>query len=338
MRILAITNIYPTPHFPTSGTFIEQQIKGLRQIGLNVRLMFVDRVQEGMGVYRRLRPLIQTNVTDFQPEIVHVMYGGVLADITTRVVHDIPTIVSFCGSDLLGEPLSGLFRKLIAGYGVLASHRAAKRASGIVVKSRNLMDALPYTVPRSKVVIIPNGVNLELFKPLDQGIAREMLGWDKHRFHVLFPANCLGDPRKRFDLAQATIKAANRLGIQGELHQLIGVAHDKVPVWLNASDAVLLTSMQEGSPNIIKEALACNVPIVSVDVGDVSDRIQAIEGCYLAMAKPSELADKLCLVHDGSCRVQGRTTMKTLSLKWVAKRLKEFYEEVLISYEKESNY
>jgi teichuronic acid biosynthesis glycosyltransferase TuaC len=95
---------------------------------------------------------------------------------------------------------------------------------------------------------------------------------------------------------------------------------------------VLLTSLHEGSPTIIKEALACNVPVVSVDVGDVCERIQGIAGCYLAVPEPRDLADKLLLVHTGSRRVKSRSHIQALSLERTALRLKEFYGEVVTGF------
>jgi glycosyltransferase involved in cell wall biosynthesis len=331
LRILAVTNIYPTPPAPTLGTFVEQQIKGLRQVGLDVDVMFLNRAQKGAGVYLGLGPQIRARTANFRPDLVHVMYGGVMADRVTRAIADRPTIVSFCGSDLLGELLSGILRKLIAGYGVLASYRAARRACGIVVKSKNLRDALPKGVNHSKVRIIPNGVDLMRFKPLNRDECRKQLRWNDNRFHVLFPTNS-GDPRKRLDLAEAAVEATNHSGVEAEIHQLRGVPHEEVPIWLNACDVVLLTSLHEGSPNVVKEALACNVPVVSVDVGDVRERIEGIEGCYLAAPEPSDLAAKLQMVHAGSRRVLSRIKMRELSLERVALQLKEFYNEVLLSF------
>jgi teichuronic acid biosynthesis glycosyltransferase TuaC len=328
LRILAITNMYPTPQAPSSGTFVEQQIKGIRQIGCDVDIMFLNRARKGMGVYLGLGRQLRARMTDYQPDIVHVMYGGVMADEVTRAVSDMPTVVSFCGSDLLGELLSGFVRRLIAGYGVVASHRAARRACGIAVKSKNLQDVLPDDVDRSKVRIIPSGVDLERFKPLDRDKCRRRLGWSGNCFHILFPTNS-GDPCKRLDLAMAAVEAANHSGVQAELHQLRGVPHEEVPIWLNASDVVLLTSLHEGSPNIVKEGLACNIPVVSVDVGDVRERIQGIDGCYLASPEPTDLAAKLLMVHAGPRRVMGRIKMQELSLERVAIRLKEFYGETL---------
>ena len=328
MRILAVTNTYPTPQSPEFGTYVEQQIKGLKQIGLDVDVMFVDRVHRGVGVYLGLGRRVRARVAAVQPELVHVMYGSVMADEVTRAVTDRPTVVSFCGADLLREPFRNYLKTVMAQYAIVASHRAARRVTGIVVKSQNLYAALPNDVDRSKVQLIPNGIDLERFKPLNREACRARLGWHPDRFHVLFPAN-LDTLRKGPDLARAAVEVAARSGIPIELHPLRGVAHHDVPIWMNASDVVLLTSLQEGSPNVIKEALACDMPVVSVDVGDVRERIQGIAGCYVAAPQAGDLAARLRSVYAGPRRVASRVTMQDLSLEQVALRLKEFYGEVL---------
>jgi teichuronic acid biosynthesis glycosyltransferase TuaC len=330
-RILAVTNMYPTSRDPTLGTFVEQQIQGLKQVGLDTEVVLLDRLHKGMSVYLATGRRVRAAIRDFQPDIVHAMYGGVMADVVTAAANGRPTLVSFCGDDLLGELLSGPVRKVISQCGILSSYRAARRAHGIVVKSKNLHDVLPHDIPRSKIRIIPNGIDLERFKPLGRISCRNRLGWRNDCLNVLFSANS-GDPRKRPELAWATVKAAELLGFKIDMHSLRDVPHDQVPVWLNASDAVLLTSLHEGSPNVIKEALACNVPVVSVDVGDVRERIQGINGCYIASADPNDLASKLKLVHAGPRRVDSRNKVQNLSLEHVALRLKEFYEEVLLSW------
>lgn len=321
--------MYPTPNDPTSGTFVEQQIKGLVRVGLNVQVLLVDRGQKGMFEYRRVRSMVRKACKDFDPDIVHCMWGGVMADIVTRAITDRPTVISICGSDLLGNLYNGIFRKVVSYVGIYACIRAANRADGVVVKSMNLMKALPKTVSPTKVRIIPNGVDLDRFNLLDRGQCRKQLGWRNDVFHVLFPTNRGADPRKRIGLALAAIEVLNRAGLKTELHQLVDVSHQDVPVWLNACDVVILTSYHEGSPNIIKEALACNVAIVSVDVGDVRERIEQVEGCYIAMPTPEDIALKLQLVYSGSRRVPGRVVMQELSIEAVAERLAKFYSDVL---------
>jgi glycosyltransferase involved in cell wall biosynthesis len=130
-------------------------------------------------------------------------------------------------------------------------------------------------------------------------------------------------------MAEAAVANARRAGLDVELHPLQGVPHADVPMWLNASSVVILTSQHEGSPNIVKEALACNIPVVSVDVGDVAERIEGIAGCYIAAATPGDLADKLQIVRANPGRVESRHKMQELSLERVALRLTQYYEFVL---------
>ena len=328
LRVLAVTNIYPTPERPALGTFVEQQIKGLRAIGLEVEVEFVDRAGRGMGVYRDAGARARRRAREIGADLVHVMYGGILADEVTREVTDRPRLVSFCGSDLLGELLSGWWRRVVSGLGVRASHRAARRADGIIVKSRNLRDALPTGLGTKPVVILPNGVDLARFSPLDRATCRESLGWSASSFHVLFPFNT-GDRRKRPWLAQAAIDRVRERGVAAELHPLRDVPHERVPVWINACDAVLLTSLHEGSPNVVKEALACDVAVVSLDVGDVRERLEGIAGCYLATPDPGDLAGCLQRVHEGPGRVQARARMADFSIDRVAARLERVYRDVL---------
>jgi glycosyltransferase involved in cell wall biosynthesis len=326
LRSLIVTNMYPTPTVPGTGTFVADQVESLRGLGVHVDLMHLTRQDGGRRVYRDLSRRVKNAVDATQPDVVHVMYGGVMADITTRAARERPVVVSFCGTDLLGGRTVGKVSQLALRYGVFASRRAARRASAIVVKSRNLFDALPRSVDRSRVWIIPNGIDLSRFRPRDRAECQRELGWDQSRKHVLFPA-VPTRPEKRFALAQAAVAVLNGAATV-ELHALSGVPHDEVPVWMNAADAVVLTSAHEGSPNAVKEALACNVPVVSVDVGDVRDRLEGIEGCFLAEATPEDLAAKLALVFERSSRIEAREHLVELSLGRVAERLRDIYQLV----------
>jgi glycosyltransferase involved in cell wall biosynthesis len=185
-------------------------------------------------------------------------------------------------------------------------------------------------VEQSKIKIIPNGIDLERFRPLDRHECRKRLGWHPDIFHVLFPSNS-GDPVKRPELAHAAVACLRSMGVRSEVHHLCGIPNTEVPVWLNASNVVLLTSLHEGSPNVVKEALACDLPVVSVDVGDVRERIDGIEGCYISSPDPNELAAKLSLVRSGIRRVSGRPHVQGLSLEHIAMHLSALYREALES-------
>ena len=141
----------------------------------------------------------------------------------------------------------------------------------------------------------------------------------------------MGGANKRLPLAEETVKRLQAMGTPAKLHVMTETPHIEVPIWLNASDALLLTSMHEGSPNIVKEALACNRPVVSVDVGDVKERLEGIKGCYIGLPDSEDLARKLTMVAKGPEIVESREKMKKLSIEAVAGRLLRVYESVMKS-------
>src|SRR6185503_2007947 len=161
MRILSVTNMYPSATSPSTGVFVQEQIKGLRAIGLEVRVLFIDRKREGMLEYYQMRSRIAEAVAKFDPDVIHVMYGGVMADQIVRRHRFRPVIVTFHGSDLLGENLSGWVRKVISRYGVYCSRRAAKAANGVIVVARHLAKAMRNVVSPERIRVIPCGIDLE---------------------------------------------------------------------------------------------------------------------------------------------------------------------------------
>src|SRR5580765_8260161 len=120
MRVLAVTNMFPTPESPSAGRFIEQQLEGLKLIGLDYEVLCVDRMKKGMKAYATLQGELRTKIKTCQPDIVHAHYGGVMADIVTRTVQDRPTVVTFHGSDLLGQRNASPLRRMVSAYGVFA--------------------------------------------------------------------------------------------------------------------------------------------------------------------------------------------------------------------------
>jgi glycosyltransferase involved in cell wall biosynthesis len=258
------------------------------------------------------------------------MYGGVMARIIRSVIRDRPVIVTFHGSDLLGQPFERPLRRFFAAGGILASKQAATQCDGIVVVAKHLIEKLPKDIPSSRIQVIPCGIDLGLFKPLDQTCCRQQLGWSQGVFHILFQAT--GDPVKRPELAVAAVEKLREQGVKVELHYLRGVEYGQVPVWLNASDALLVTSHHEGSPTIVKEALACNLPIVSVPVGDIPRMIQGLDGCYLSDPEAKELAVRLQNVRMHPVRIAGRARVHDVSADHCACRLGQFYKQVVNSF------
>jgi len=324
VRALVVTNMYPTQEAPSVGTFVADEVEGLRKLGVEIEVLHLDRKTYGRRVYAGLARRLRRALVAQGPDLVHVMYGGVMADITTRTVADRPVLVSFCGTDLLGGAEGDARARFSRRRSTAASRRAARRAAGVVVKSQNLRAALPSGIDEERIWTIPDGVDTERFVPLERDAARARLGWSLEGAHVLFPASP-SRPEKNFALAQLAVDELVRRGTQVELHTLSAVPYAEVPLWFNAADGVLLTSRHEGSPVAVKEALACGVAIVSVDVGDVRERIEGVDGCHIAEATPAALAEGLGAVLARGERINGRERIRDVSLAAVTPRLFEVY-------------
>lgn len=330
MKILAVTNMYPTAANPWLGNFVEQQVKGLCEIGMEVEVLLLDRAAEGARTYLRMREEIRKRLSQGKHDLVHVMYSGVMADLATRGLGQIPAVITIHGSDLMGERLSDPIRRFSAHVGVLATRRAAKRANGIIVVSNRLRDALPLEIDRAKVRVIPCGIDLDRFKPEDALECRRKLGWRTDTYHILFATN--GNPVKRPELARKTVDLLLQRGVKAELHEMRGIPYSDVTTWINASHAMILTSLHEGSPTIVKESLACNVPVVSVDVGDVIERTTGIAGCHVVGATVHDLAKGLQEAVSVRNDVDGRSHMQDLSIIRIAERIGDFYREILSAH------
>jgi glycosyltransferase involved in cell wall biosynthesis len=208
---------------------------------------------------------------------------------------------------------------------------AARRASAIVVKSRNLFEALPQELS-SKATILPNGVDTEFFRPMDMSECRSRLGWSLESKIVLFNASyAVNKANKNPELAQRTMVCASSL-VPGIIMKTMSKnTRDEVRLMLNAADCLLVTSLHEGSPNVVKEAMACNLPVVSVNCGDVAERLRRVVPSALCDYDPQALARAIAGIVSRSVRSNGREEIEAqgLSAYTVAERLIQLYYTVL---------
>jgi len=239
----------------------------------------------------------------------HYSYIGMVAGLATRK----PIVVSLMGSDIedlwLGRVLIRIFAKLSWKAVIVKSERSKKH---IKLKHANVM---------------PNGVDFETFKPIPYEEARQKLGLDRDKKYMLF----LSDPgrkEKNYKMAADGCKLVAG-GWELELLTLYDIPHNDIPVSLSASDALLLTSHFEGSPNAVKEAMACNCPIVSTDVGDVKEVIGDTEGCFITSFDPEDVASKIKLTLEFGKRTNGREKIRHLDSKIVAEKLVEVYGSII---------
>ena len=331
MRILAVTNMFPTPENPVFGIFVARQIEAIRNLGHHVEVEFIrgkHNANYALAV-RRVRALARPGTFD----VVHAHYGltGFVA-----AFQPLPLVVSFCGDDLLGTPDGRGGNTWKSRMGVRLSRMAARRAAGIICKSEELRAALPRRRDRERARVIGNGVDTDRFFPGDRDQARARLGVSRDEMLVLFPHDRSQWAVKRFDLARAAIEMlqARRAGVR--LWEVSGMPPDDMPDYFRAADCLLLTSDHEGSPNVVKEALSSDIPVVSVDAGDVKRWMALVPGCVMVERDVSAIADGLAQVLSGPRRVDGRPIRSVLSSEAVASEIVAVYEEVMRSPRKKA--
>jgi glycosyltransferase involved in cell wall biosynthesis len=208
---------------------------------------------------------------------------------------------------------------------VYISRWLCQRVDAVIVKSEEMKKAA--SASKDNIFIVPNGVDFELFRPIPRAEARATLGWDPGRYYVLF-GNDPNIPVKNFPLAQAAIERLRIRGTSAELVVASGLPQTKVVQYINASNALILPSIAEGSPNIVKEAMACNVPVVATDVGDVSHVIGRTKGCSVCSRDPDALAVALEHALQHTEPTTGRTDIMHLDRRVVAKQVRAIYEQV----------
>ena len=325
MRVLAVTNMYPSAADPVYGSFVARQMRSVVAAGAEVEILFVDG-RSGHWAYFAAAFRVASALRRRRFDVVHAHYGltGFFAGL-----HRHPLVISFCGDDLLGTPDGRGGIRPISRVARMLSRLAARRADAIICKSQSLRLSLTREADRDRARVIPNGLDVSLFRPGDRARAREGLGVSATERLILFPHSRRESAMKRFDLAEAATAELRRRGYEARLWVVNGVAPDGMPTYYHAADCLLLTSLHEGSPNVVKEALACDLPVVSTDVGDVRRWLELAPGGRLVAADPTSVADGLQETLEGPRSVDGSGVRRLLSQEVVAGAISEVYAEAI---------
>lgn len=324
LRVLHVVPIAPAGG--TSG-FTQRQIDRLAEAGVEGRTLFFGgaamlthphRLPIGIAAIRR-------EIRTYRPNIVHAHWGSLLALASAVAsISGPPLVISYRGSDINPVPSESFFRSVIR---IACSQLAVLRASAVICVSDELRERL--WSRRGLVRIVPDGTDVSLFKPLVKLECRRKLNWPLDERVVFFYEG--GRPAvKRRDLAEASLNEARKLLVACRLEVLDSdVPHDQVPLLLNASDCLLMTSDFEGSPNIVREALACNLPIVSVDVGDVRRWIAGLDGTRMVSRDPVEIGRALAEIIASGIRPAAESKTSQFSDESSRNVVLETYHQVL---------
>lgn len=300
-------------HLITSTrSFFEQQVQVLEDRGISCTVLGVPGTYRADSPrtpsdYVRYYPRVLETVTREDFDIVHAHYG--LVSPFALAQPERPVVLSLWGTDVMSE--MWWLRSM--------SKLGAQVADATILPSRVMGDALD-----AEYTHIPFGVDTDLFRPIPRECARDYVGWNTDQPIALFPY----DPAravKNYPLAERVIAHAD---VDIELRTLTDVPHEEMPYYLNASDLLLVTSHRESGPMTVKEATACNLPAVSVDVGFVREVIEDVRNCEVG-GTPTELARSVSeIVADGR-RSNGRGRVMECGLDEMGDRLVSLYRRVL---------
>lgn len=308
MRVL---NLVPSER----SRFFAQQRATLASLGVDERTISVpnDRTYDDgdtdgrtVGDYVRFLPsVLRHSMGEY--DLVHANNGLTAPHALCQV--RLPVVLSLWGTDLMGE------------YGWV-TRRCARHADVVIVMSERMADELD-----APCRVIPHGVDLELFRPLPLAWARDRLDWTGEGHHVLFPY-----PRERgvknYPRARRVVdRVRERIDGPVHLHTVTGEPHERMPLYMNAADVLLITSEREGSPNAVKEALACDLPVVSTDVGDVPERLSGVSQSRIGRSD-AELVEGVLAALRADGRSDGRAAAEEVGVARTAGRLRRVYEEV----------
>jgi teichuronic acid biosynthesis glycosyltransferase TuaC len=306
-RVLLVTNMYPTAELPAFGTFVAEQVASLRALGVEIDVLFINP-RQGKLNYLRGPALLRRQMAAGRYDLIHAHY--VFCGLIAATQRRLPLVLTHHGIEVLH------------GWTAPLARWASRLADVTIVTSPAMQAQLP-----GKVSVIPCGIDLDLFQPMERNEARRRLGLPAEKKLVLFAGELR--PEKRVEIARAAVERLRQAGRPVELVIASGRPHSDIPLFMSACDALVLVSDYEGSPMVIKEAMACGLPIVSTDVGDVARVLGDTAGCYLCRQDAADVADKLSRALDFGRRTDGRRRVEHLSLRRVAERVRAVYLETL---------
>lgn len=324
VKVLFVTSMYPSPTHPRRGIVVARLRDTLVRLGNEVR------VEPLIGAGRALRYLLLRRhvaaiIKEFKPDVVHVHFGysGLAVPRSGR-----PLITSFNGDDLNGTTArwGGITPKSLIG--IFVSQYVAWQSDMCTTVSETLKQQIWLPSVRNRTSVIRDAVDTRLFHPLDKGVARRRLELDPDALLVLFPHDSK-EPNKRLPLAQSAVQQLRQWEPTSRLLVVNDCHPDNMPWYYAAADAMIITSVREGGPSSAKEALACGLPVVSVDVGDRDLFREAPEAMTCVAPRPYDLA--VALLHAARAPHATRTSFlpRWLELESTTRSLLDVYRRAL---------
>jgi glycosyltransferase involved in cell wall biosynthesis len=316
-----VTSEWPTKERPYYAPYLVRQVDFLRRAGVSVDVFPFRGARKPLNYLNAWKQL-RARLRDGQYDLIHAQFGqSALLTWPKRL----PLVVTFHGCDLQGVKRPD--GRMSAGGAFLQRlcQLIARRADGVILVSGRMRRFLP---ARVKATVIPTGLDFAEIPLVARDEARAALSLPLAERLVLFVGNP-NETVKRHWLAERAAQSLNRT-CNARLVVGWGMPRSQILLLMNACDVLLMTSIQEGSPCVIKEALACNLPIVSLDVGDVPVRIRGVVGCEVCSSEsPEAIAAALARVLERGGRTQGRQAVADLDERLLTNQIIAVYRAAL---------
>lgn len=305
MKILIVANNNPGKISP----FVMEQVQSLKKEGIEVEIFGV--VGKGALGYLRNLSALKKKIKEFHPDAVHAHYGlcGLFANLQRRV----PVVTTYLGSDIHSR-----------GWLLKVSKLAMKLSAFNIFVTKGLFDIAGYK--KKNYAILFFGIDFEIFTPVERDASREKAGMGKDEKVGIFSGS-FSNAIKNYPLAKEGVDRVPGV----KLMEMKGYTREQMALLMNACNFLLVTSFRESGPTVVKEAMACGAPVVSVDVGDVKEVTAGVEGCYIAERSAEDIAAKIkeALAFEGKTKGRERIAELGFSIEKVASTLKEIYEKVI---------
>ncbi len=303
MRVLFVYRVYGANKI---NPVVQNQMNALRNNGIDI----IEFTIKNGGIINYIKSILNLFFFSLKNHFdlihAHYSYSGFLSFFGTI---NKPIICSLMGSDVIKS--KRIKRQLILFF-------VKNIWFETIVKSKNMR------VENS--IVIPNGVDFNNFRPIDKNEALIHTGFSKEKINILFVATDIESENKNYPLAK---KAVDSLGENYTLHTISDVKFTELPYYYNAADMLLLTSFSEGSPNVVKEALACNCPVVSTDVGDVKEITKNIESCIITSFDSKEIRKAIVNITKLEKKADSHNKIDFLNNDKILNKIQMLYKSVL---------
>lgn len=290
-------------------TFVFEQIESVKnKYDIEFDIMQI----KGKGTLGYLRNLkkVKAKIKEYKPDLIHAHFG--LSGLLSNLQRTVPVVTTYHGSEICTFTVN------------LLSSLCAMLSRYNIYVARHIRDKMYYE-PKKNYEIIPCGINLDDLKEIDKELSQSKMNLNKENINIVF-SGAFDNSVKNYNLANAAIRLIRDMAIN--LVELKGYNRSEVNYLLNACDLFLLTSKSEGSPQVIKEAMACNCPIVATDAGDIREITSGTEGCYMTSFEPEDVAQKIRSAIKFGRRTKGREKIKRFDNYLIAEKVYSIYKKI----------